>query len=219
MFYDYAIRGLGIKPENVKLLVDANADDVAIYQAFKTWLPSRVRSSTDVYVYYSGHGLPTADGKGLYLLPQRAHRDFIDKTAITQAEINAAIQAAKPRSVTVFLDSCYSGQSRSGETLIASARPVALKAEKQMFPDNFTVITASQADQISSSSPDLKHGIFSYYLMRGMEGDADANRDGRITAGEMQAYLLEQVTRQAGMQNRVQQPQLIGDMNRVLVGR
>jgi len=94
-----------------------------------------------------------------------------------------------------------------------------LKAEKQMFPDNFTVITASQADQISSSSPDLKHGIFSYYLMRGMEGDADANRDGRITAGEMQAYLLEQVTRQAGMQNRVQQPQLIGDVNQVLVGR
>jgi hypothetical protein len=219
VFYDYAIRALGVKPENIKLLVDTDADDVAIYRAFKTWLPSRVRSSTDVYVYYSGHGLPTADGQGLYLLPQRADRDFIDKTAITQAEINAAIQAAKPKSVTVFLDSCYSGQARSGETLIASARPVALKAEKQLFPDNFTVITASQADQISSSSPDLKHGIFSYYLMRGMEGDADANRDGKITAGEMQAYLAETVSRQAGMQNRVQQPQLIGDANRVLVGR
>ena len=219
VFYDYAVRALGVKPENIKLLVDTEADDVAIYRAFKTWLPSRVRASTDVYVYYSGHGLPTADGQGLYLLPQRADRDFIDKTAITQAEINAAIQAAKPKSVTVFLDSCYSGQARSGETLIASARPVALKTAKQLFPDNFTVITASQADQISSSSPDLKHGIFSYYLMRGMEGDADANKDGKITAGEMQAYLLEQVTRQAGMQNRVQQPQLIGDVNQVLVGR
>ncbi len=219
VFYDYAIRALGVKPENIKLLVDADADDIGIYQAFKTWLPSRVRASTDVYVYYSGHGLPTADGQGLYLLPQRAHRDFIDKTAITQSEINAAIQAAKPRSVTVFLDSCYSGQTRSGETLIASARPVALKTEKQLFPENFTVITASQADQISSSSPDLKHGIFSYYLMRGMEGDADANGDGKITAGEMQAYLAETVSRQAGMMNRAQQPQLIGDASRVLVGR
>jgi hypothetical protein len=219
VFYDYAIRALGVKPENIRLLVDGDADDIGIYQAFKTWLPSRVRASTDVYVYYSGHGLPTADGKGLYLLPLRAHRDFIDKTAITQAEINAAIQAAKPKSVTVFLDSCYSGQSRSGETLITSARPVAMKAEQQLFPENFTVITASQSDQISSSSPDLKHGIFSYYLMRGMEGDADANKDGRITAGEMQAYLAENVARQAGMQNRVQQPQLIGDANRVLVGR
>ena len=217
MFYDYALRGLGIKPENVKLLVDANADDVAIYQAFKTWLPSRVRSTTDVYVYYSGHGLPAEDGQGLYLLPQRAHRDLIEKTAISQREINGFIQAAKPKSVTIFLDSCYSGLARTGETLLASARPVALKTDKKMFPDEFTVITASQADQISSSSPDLKHGIFSYYLMRGMEGDADANRDGKITVGEMHSYLSEQVTRQAGMMNRRQDPQLVGDANRVLV--
>ncbi len=89
----------------------------------------------------------------------------------------------------MFLGSCYSGQTRSGETLIASARPVALKAEKQLFPENFTVITASQADQISSSSSELKHGIFSFYLMRGIEGDADANHDGKITAGEMQDHL------------------------------
>jgi hypothetical protein len=219
MFYDYAIRGLGIKPENVKLLVDTNADDVAIYQAFKTWLPSRVRSTTDVYVYYSGHGLPAEDGQGLYLLPQRAHRDLIEKTAISQREINGFIQAAKPKSVTIFLDSCYSGLARTGETLLASARPVALKTDKKMFPDEFTVITASQADQISSSSPDLKHGIFSYYLMRGMEGEADANRDGKITVGEMHGYLAEQVARQAGMMNRRQEPQLVGDVNRVLVGR
>jgi len=153
------------------------------------------------------------------VLPQRADRDFMDKTAITQAEINAAIQAAKPKSVTVFLDACYSGQARTGETLLASARPVTLKSKTAAFPDGFTVITASRGDQISSSSPELKHGIFSYYLMRGMEGDADANRDGRITAGEMQAYLAENVARQAGMMNRRQEPQLIGDANRVLVGR
>jgi hypothetical protein len=219
VFYDYAIRALGVKPENIKLLVDADADEVGIYRAFKTWLPSRVRATTDVYVYYSGHGLPTADGQGLYVLPQRADRDFMDKTAIAQAEINAAIQAAKPKSVTIFLDACYSGQARTGETLLASARPVALKTETAAFPDGFTVITASRGDQISSSSPELKHGIFSYYLMRGMEGDADANRDGRITAGEMQAYLAENVARQAGMMNRRQEPQLIGDANRVLVGR
>jgi hypothetical protein len=219
VFYDYAIRALGVKPENIKLLVDADADEVGIYRAFKTWLPSRVRVSTDVYVYYSGHGLPTADGQGLYVLPQRADRDFMDKTAITQAEINAAIQAAKPNSVTIFLDACYSGQARTGETLLASARPVSLKAETTAFPEGFTVITASKGDQISSSSPELKHGIFSYYLMRGMEGDADANRDGRITAGEMRAYLAENVSRQAGMMNRRQEPQLIGDSNKILVGR
>ncbi len=93
-----------------------------------------------------------------------------------------------------------------------------LKSEKKLFPDNFTVITASHADHISSSSPDLKHGIFSYYLMKGMEGDADANKDGKITLGEMQTYLVENVGRQAGMMNRKQEPQLIGDGSKVLVG-
>jgi hypothetical protein len=55
--------------------------------------------------------------------------------------------------------------------------------------------------------------------MKGMEGDADANRDGKITLGEMQGYLAENVGRQAGMMNRKQEPQLIGDPSRVLVGR
>jgi osmotically-inducible protein OsmY len=217
VFYDYAIRALGVKPENIKLLVDADAEEVEIIKAFKTWLPSRVKSTTDVYVFYSGHGLPTQDGQGLYLLPPRADPDFISRTAIQFQEINSDLQAAKPKSVTIFMDACYSGQARSGETLVANARPVTLKAERKLFPDNFTVITASQADQISSSSPDLKHGIFSYYLMKGMEGEADTNKDGKITLGEMQAYLVENVGRQAGMMSRKQEPQLIGDAGRVLV--
>ena len=219
VFYDYAIRALGVKAENIKLLVDADADEVEIIKAFKTWLPSRTKSTTDVYVYYSGHGLPTPDGQGLYILPPRADRDFISRTSIQFQEINADIQAVKPKSVTIFMDACYSGQARNGETLVASARPIALKAEKKLFPDNFTVITASQADQISLSSPDLKHGIFSYYLMRGMEGDADANKDGKITLNEMQAYLVDNVSRHAGTVGQKQVPQVTGEVNQVLVGR
>ncbi len=218
-FYDYAIRALGIKPENIKLLVDADADEVAILKVFRTWLPSKVRSSTDVYVYYSGHGYPVEDGKGLYLLPPGADREFIARTSIQLQEINADLKAAKANSVTIFMDACYSGQARNGETLVASARPIVPRVEKKLFPDNFTVITASQGDQWSSSSPELKHGIFSYHLMKGMEGEADANKDGRITLGEMQAYLVENVGRQAGMMSRKQEPQLIGDANRILVGR
>ena len=55
--------------------------------------------------------------------------------------------------------------------------------------------------------------------MRGMEGNADTNKDGKITAGEMQTYLTENVAKQASLANRLQQPQLTGDANRVLVGR
>ena len=72
---------------------------------------------------------------------------------------------------------------------------------------------------ISWSSDELGHGIFSYYLMKGMEGDADTSKDGKITLGEMQGYLAEKVGRQAGMMNRKQEPQLIGDPSRVLVAK
>jgi hypothetical protein len=72
-FYDYAIRALGIKPENIKLLVDSDAEEAEILRTFRTWLPSRVKSTTDVYVFYSGHGLPMPDGKGLYLVPRVLH--------------------------------------------------------------------------------------------------------------------------------------------------
>ncbi len=219
LFYDYAVRALGVKPENIKLLVDADAEQTEIYRTFKSWLPSRVKASTDIYVYYSGHGLPSEDGKQLYLLPTRAERDFLNETAVSQDKIVASIKATNPKSVTFFLDSCYSGLTRTGDALLASARPISLKANESIFPSNFTVITASQSDQISSSSPELKHGIFSYYLMRGMEGDADMNKDGKITAGEMHEYLAMQVPKQAEMLNRTQLPQITGDKNRVLVGK
>jgi uncharacterized caspase-like protein len=163
--------------------------------------------------------LPGEDGKSLYILPQGADRQFIAKTALNQQEIIAALQAVKPKSVTMFMDACYSGQIRTGDTLIASARPLALSSTNASFPSEFTVFTASAPDQIASSSPDLKHGIFSYYLMKGMEGDADENRDGKITAAELQTYILEMVGKQAMTLNRRQEPQMVGDLGRVLVGR
>ena len=220
VFYDYASRALGIKQENIKLLLDDEADVSGILTAFQNWLPLKVRKGkTDVYVFYSGHGLPSPDGKSLFFLPVGANKDFVAKTAISQQEIVAGLKAAQAKSVTMFIDSCYSGQIRTGETLLASARPVVLTVQDTAYPPDFTVITASASDQIASSSPDLKHGIFSYYLMKGLEGEADENKDGTITIGKLQSYLAERVPRFAMTMSRKQEPQLTGDANRVLVAR
>ena len=219
-FYDYAIRALGVKPENIKLLIDEGADEVDILAAFKNWLPAKLKKNkTDLIVFYSGHGLPSEDGKSLYFLPHNAHRELIEETAINQSKIVNAIQLAQPRSVTMFIDACYSGQARSGETLLASAKPVTLKSTASAYPEGFTVITASQPDQISWSSPNLKHGIFSFFVMKGLEGDADENKDGKITTGELQSYLSDMVPRQAMSMSKKQIPQLIGDTERILVGK
>ncbi|CAM8661749.1 Caspase domain containing protein [Oxalobacteraceae bacterium] len=217
-FYDYAVRALGVSQDNIKLLIDSEADEVGIIQSMKNWLPLHVKSDkTKIYVFYSGHGLPSPDGKLLYLLPQGVDKDLLERTAINQQEIITSLQASKPKSVTMFIDSCYSGLSRTGETLLASARPISLKSKDIGYPPEFTVITASSNDQISSSSPELQHGIFSFYLMKGMEGDADINNDGQITAGEMQRYVSDKVSRQAMSMNRKQDTQLIGEPNKVLL--
>jgi hypothetical protein len=106
LFYDYAVRGLGVKPENIKLLLDQEADDVGILGAIQNWLPLKARKGqTDVYVFYSGHGLPSDDGASLYLLPHGVDRQFLDRTAIKQSELVSALQAANPKSVTLFMDS------------------------------------------------------------------------------------------------------------------
>ena len=220
VFYDYASRALGIKQENIKLLLDDDADVSGILTAFQEWLPLKVRKGkTDVYVFYSGHGLPGADGKSLYFLPVGTNKNLLAKTGISQREIVDALKSAQAKSVTMFIDSCYSGQIRTGETLLASARPVVLTVQDTAYPPDFTVITASASDQIASSSPDLKHGIFSYYLMKGLEGEADENKDGTITIGKLQSYLAERVPRHAMTMSRKQEPQLTGDANRVLVAR
>jgi hypothetical protein len=218
-FYDYAIRALGIRPENIKLLIDEQAEDIEILNTLQSWLPAKVsKSKSDVYVFYSGHGLPSDDGKSLYFLPFGSDRQFLDRTAISQQIMVSALQKARARSVTMFIDACYSGQSRTGETLLANARPLSIKPLTAGFPQEFTVFTASAPDQIASSSTDLKHGIFSYFLMKGMEGDADENKDGKITVAELQVYIEEMVGRQAMTMSRRQQPQMIGDARRVLVG-
>lgn len=52
-----------------------------------------------------------------------------------------------------------------------------------------------------------------------IRGEADANQDGKITAGEMQDHLSDKVSRQAVTLNRKQNTQLLGDSSRVLVAR
>jgi len=81
-----------------------------------------------------------------------------------------------------------------------------------------TVFSASSGKEISSAWPEKKHGIFSYYLMKGMRGDADDNQDKKITVGELGDYLKNNVTATAGMLDRDQTPGLeTRDRERVLI--
>jgi hypothetical protein len=101
--------------------------------------------------------------------------------------------------------------------LLADARPVFMEVDESATR-NVTVFSASSGSEISSAWPEKKHGLFSYYLMKGMRGDADANKDKQITVGELGNYVKENVSDMAGMLDREQTPGLqTMDPNKVLI--
>ena len=70
----------------------------------------------------------------MYLLPFDGRPRLLDETAILREKLFSDISAANPRSVTVFLDTCYSGTTRGPDMLIAS-RPIAIRAKEQAVPE------------------------------------------------------------------------------------
>ncbi len=213
-FHDYASLKLGVPDSNITTMVNEKAELGDVVLAVKDWMRrSSKPGKSDVYVFFAGHGLASQDGEQMYLLPFDGRPRLLDKTAILREELFDDIASAKPRSVTVFLDTCYSGTTRGTDMLIAS-RPIAIKALKQSVPDNFTVMTAAAGDQTAKPLEEAKHGMFSYFLMKGMEGEADANQDNKITAGELHAYVERNVDQQS---SGSQTPELQGDADRVLV--
>ena len=143
--------------------------------------------------------------------------DLLKQTALSRNEFFEDIAKLKPKSVTVFIDACYSGTSRDNETLLAAARPIKIVGDESGAPRNFTIFSASGLDQISSGLKEAKHGAFSYFLMKGLEGKADKNKDRKITNGELQDYLVKNVSRKALELGREQEPSLLGNANKILV--
>ena len=214
VFKDYASEKLGIPENRIKILVNDRADERDILLSVQEWLRRSAKpNKSDIYVFFAGHGLASQDGKNMYLLPHDGSPRLLDDTAILRDRLFTDLKATNPKSVTVFLDTCYSGVTRNEEMLIAG-RPIVIKAKEQAIPEGFTLFSAASNEQISRPLEEAKHGMFSYFLMKGMEGDADANNDNKITARELHAYVEQNVVQQS---SGSQTPELQGDKDRVLV--
>lgn len=217
-FYEYAKNIFGVKSENIKILVDEDANLVSSLGALNKWLPSKIKKNhTELIIYFAGHGLASPNGKELYLIPQDGDSDLLERTAISRNEVFEFVKKLNPKKVTIFFDTCYSGVSRDDQQLMANARPLKIVADEQDTPENFTIFSASQLDQISSGLKEAKHGIFSYYLMKGLEGKADSNQDKKITNGELISYLDENISQKASELGRQQNPSLAGNPDKVLI--
>jgi len=215
-FYDYATNALGIPRDRIKLLTGGDARRLDVRKALLNWAkPLVARGQTEVFVFFAGHGLATPDGKELYLLPFDGDRTLLTDSSIRRKEIIDTFTDAGASSTTLFIDACYAGGTRTSETLVPSARPILVTAKDEPVPANVIVFAAAANDQFSSSLAPVKHGLFSYFLMRGLEGDA-AGPGHTITAAGLEAYLTDHIPSEAAKLGRTQTPQLIGDGSRVL---
>ncbi len=215
VFTDYAKFKLGLSDDRIIFLSDKEADIKRMLLSVRDRLNRSVRKDkSDVYIFFAGHGLASDDGDQAYLIPYDGSPRLLARTAISRDELFAEVSIAKPRSVTVFLDTCYSGDTRGGADRLIAARPLGIMVTEQMVPEGFTVFTAAAGDQTAKPLKEVQHGLFSYFLMKGMEGGADSNSDNQITAHELHTYVRENVVQQSGGS---QVPELQGEGEKVLV--
>ena len=218
LFSDFAYRSLGVSRDKIKLLINDTANYIEIKKLLKRWLKNEiVKGKTDVYLFFAGHGLVSDNQKDLYLIPFDGEPSLLDDTSIKRSELFSLISENDPSSITAFLDTCYSGLTRQNKMLIADARPLKIVSDKSTIPSNINLLTASSNNQIASGLEEAEHGMFSHYLMDGLSGKADLNKNKKITAEELHSYLREKVKKQALKLGRDQTPQFKGDKNKVLV--
>jgi hypothetical protein len=214
LFGRYAAAALGVSDDRNHLYVRTDAD--ATGNEFRKlfgddgWLARRVQPTTDLYVYFSGHGAPDVKTRAPYLLPTDADGAYPRETGYALTQLYQQLARLNVRTVTVFLDACFTGATRSSGTLFAGARPIVISVEHPaLLRDNFAVIAASGGDQIASDYPAKRHGLFTYFTLLGLRGAADADSDRVVTVAELERYLASTVPGAAASLDREQTPVVI----------
>jgi hypothetical protein len=200
----YLTHSMGYDAKNVMLLTNERATKTDLEKYLGKWLANRVTAKSRVFVYYAGHGSPNPTTGDAYLMPYEADPAYLEETAVPLSRVYASLEKLPTKNVSVVLDACFSGQG--GRSLVAKGtRP--LVATKETKPaGNSVVLAAAGAGQISASDPARRHGLLTAALLEALQGAADADGDGVVTAAEAYEYVRPAVERAARLQNVDQTP-------------
>jgi len=207
---EYLTKVLGYPEENVIVRTNDRATRTDLVKYFEEWLRNNVEKDSSVFVYYSGHGAPNTKTGEAYFVPYDGDPSFVESTAYPVKQLYAALDKLPAKDITVVLDSCFSGAG--GRSVLAKgARPMGLSIENATLASGKTVVlAASGGDQISNSFEEKGHGLLTYYFLKGLQGEGDANKDGAIDMAELYDYVKPNVQRVARKQyNNEQTPQLL----------
>lgn len=179
--------GGNYRAENVHRLIGPQATLANLTRELEVWLPSVAKDNDRVLIYFAGHGF--IYGGQAYLAPQDIDPAKGAASAYPMARLGAVVGSKiNAKSKILITDSCHSGAIRPEDTQSINRSLVDL--QKSMFS-----MTASRDRETSSESKlwGGGHGVFTYYVVRGMEGQADQNGDGIVTADELQDYVYRNV--------------------------
>lgn len=182
--------GGSFKEENVHLLLGSDATLDKVRYEIGTWLPQNAKEGDRALIYFAGHGfIDPNTGRG-YLAPYDIDPNHFGSTGYPMDELAEVIGGKiHAKSKILLTDACHSGAISPEDTQNINHKLMDLN--KSLFS-----LTASRDREVSYETELLEggHGVFTYYLVEGLKGQADISpRDGIVTADELAEYVHTQV--------------------------
>ena len=187
-------RGGGLPPENVTVLTEQAATTAAVRNAFDTLLKGKATKQDTIIVLIAGHGtVETPGSKKAYILTYDSDPQDLASTALPFEDIQNLVQEQlkKVGRVVLFVDVCRAGIIGTiKSTTVNNSVAQLSEAEGEIFG-----LMASRPKELSYEGPQWGggHGAFSYFLMKGLSGEADKNKDGLVNVNETIEYVRDQV--------------------------
>jgi len=214
VFYKYAKSIFGIADENILLMTNAEATSAEFNKAFMEggWLESKVDAETEIIIYYAGHAITDNNPsiKEAYLVPSDVDPNYADISGIGINELVYSLGKLNARSSTLFFDACYTNMA--GELAYRNVINT-----KIVYNTKTNILFATDKDEPAIPLTNQNHGLFTYYLLKGLSGEA-AGIDNKITINELHQYIRANVSKQAQNLKTEQTPQMYSDeKNKILV--
>lgn len=176
-------QGGAIPDEQIRILIDEDATRANILTAMRD-LFLRAGPRDLVILYFSGHGLPGA------FLP--IDYDGSSNT-LTHQEVKQLLDQSQAGYKLCLADACHSGgllMERGGQLpQILTRYYDNLSSARQ----GTALIMSSKAEETSLESSGFRQGVFSHFLLRGLKGEADRDKDGVVRVQELYQYIHQQV--------------------------
>ena len=189
----------GVPSSNIHLLTDRKATHSRIEKALFEWLPTRLMKDGIVIVYFSGQALVSPAGE-IMLVPYDG-----TKTATTLyrlKSIESVFAKLNPKEAILVFEGKISQIQENPKTTV---RP-----QWEWHGDKAIRLIAVDGFGKGLDDDTHRHGLFTYYLLRGLRGEADTNHDGKVTLGEISGFVRQKVAWASKSKfSSVQHPQII----------